>query len=92
MALWQGFPDHDEQVLRSTGVTTTDRFAMTANAFRTPRRLTITIPHGTYEQLLERSDAQGRSLSNLAAYLLESSLFSEPTAYLAPPGRQRIGA
>lgn len=65
---------------------------MTANAFRTPRRLTITIPYGTYEQLLERSDVQGRSLSNLAAYLLESALFTDPPAYQDDPSRRRIGA
>lgn len=46
----------------------------TAPAFRTPRRLSITLPHSTYHELLERSDAEGRSMSNLAAYLLESSL------------------
>jgi len=50
---------------------------MTSNAFRTPRRLTITIPYGTYEQLLDRSDEQGRSLSNLAAYLHESALLRD---------------
>ena len=64
---------------------------MTANAFRTPLRLTITIPYGTYEQLLERSDQQGRSLSSLAAYLLESALFTDRAAYQDDPGRQRIG-
>lgn len=47
---------------------------MTANAFRTPKRVSITIPHCTHQRLLELSDQQGRSLSNLAAYLLESAL------------------
>ncbi len=64
---------------------------MTANAFRTPRRLTITIPYGTYEQLIERSDTQGRSLSNLAAYLLESALFTDRATYQDDPSRRRIG-
>jgi hypothetical protein len=45
-----------------------------APVFRVPHRLTITVPHSTYNQLVERSDAEGRSMSNLAAYLLESSL------------------
>ncbi len=45
-----------------------------APAFRAPRRMTITLPHSTYHGLLERSDDEGRSMSNLAAYLLESSL------------------
>jgi hypothetical protein len=47
-----------------------------ASAHRTvvlkaPRRITITIPHSTFEHLIQRSDEQGRSLSNLAAYMLE---------------------
>jgi len=46
----------------------------TAPAFRAPHRISITLAHNTYQQLLERSDFEGRSLSNLAAYLLETSL------------------
>jgi hypothetical protein len=46
----------------------------TAPAFRAPHRISITLAHNTYQQLLERSDREGRSLSNLAAYLLETSL------------------
>lgn len=38
---------------------------------KSPRRITITIPNITFEHLLRCSDDQGRSLSNLAAYLLE---------------------
>jgi hypothetical protein len=38
---------------------------------KAPRRITITIPHSTFEYLIQRSDEQGRSLSNLAAYMLE---------------------
>jgi hypothetical protein len=45
-----------------------------APAFRYPRRLTITLPQNIYHQLVERSDWEGRSMSNLAAYLLETSL------------------
>ena len=41
--------------------------------FRSPRRISITVSYATYERLLERCDAEGRSLSNLAAYLLETS-------------------
>lgn len=70
---------------------------MTANAFRTPKRVSITIPHCTYQQLLQLSDQQGRSLSNLAAYLLESSLAEEqaPQAHTLRPLqslRQRLQA
>lgn len=43
-------------------------------AFRSPRRITITLPFGAYQRLLERSELEGRSLSNLAAYLLEHAM------------------
>jgi hypothetical protein len=45
-----------------------------ALGFRSPRRITITLPHNAFCALLDRSDVEGRSLSNLAAYLIESSL------------------
>jgi hypothetical protein len=38
---------------------------------RSPKRLTITIPFSTFEKIISRSNEEGRSLSNLAAYLLE---------------------
>jgi hypothetical protein len=41
---------------------------------RAPKRISITLPMRPYEQLLKRSDWEGRSLSNLAAYLLEKAL------------------
>jgi len=40
-------------------------------AFKSPKRITITIPHSAYEHLLKQSDYEGRSLSNLAAFILE---------------------
>ena len=43
-------------------------------AFRSPKRITVTLPQGAYQQLLDRSDQEGRSLSNLAAFLLETAL------------------
>ena len=43
-------------------------------AFRSSQRLTITVPQATLEALANRSSSEGRSLSNLAAYLLEASL------------------
>lgn len=43
-------------------------------AFRSPRRVTITLPFATYTELQQRADDEGRSLSNLAAFLLETSL------------------
>lgn len=39
--------------------------------FRRPQRLTITVPWNLYDILVQRSDQQGRSLSNLACYWLE---------------------
>ena len=41
---------------------------------RRPRRVTATMPAALHEQLLRRSDEEGRSLSNLIAYLLELAL------------------
>ena len=43
---------------------------------RSPRRVTITVPYALYCELLARSDQQGRSLSNLAAFLLEAAISS----------------
>lgn len=43
-------------------------------AFRNPKRITITIPFHAFHTLQERSDDEGRSLSNLASYLLETAL------------------
>jgi len=53
--------------------------------FRKPQRISITVNHRLYELLLESSDLQGRSVSNLAAFLLESALehnqTPQPVAY-----------
>ena len=43
-------------------------------AFRSPKRITITLPYDAYQRLQERCDREGRSLSNLAAFLLENAL------------------
>jgi len=40
---------------------------------RSPRRVTITLPWALYRWLQQRSDQEGRSLSNLAAHLLETA-------------------
>jgi hypothetical protein len=39
-----------------------------------PRRITVTIPSKLYQYLVDRSDREGRSLSNLVAFLLETEL------------------
>lgn len=46
----------------------------TATAFRSPKRVSITVSHAVAERLQSRSDEEGRSTSNLAAYLLEVAL------------------
>ena len=39
-----------------------------------PQRITTTVPAITLRKLLKRSVSEGRSVSNLTAYLLEQSL------------------
>ena len=41
---------------------------------RKPVRLSITVPHSTYCRLVQQASHQGRSLSNLAAHLLDVGL------------------
>jgi len=38
------------------------------------KRITITLNHSLYTKLLERSNREGRSISNLASYLLQHDL------------------
>jgi len=52
-----------------------DKPAHFPNIFRKPVRVTVTLPHNIYLHLKTRSDEEGRSLSNLAAFLLEKSLY-----------------
>lgn len=52
---------------------------------RRPRRLTITLNAHIHEALRSRSRQEGRSVSNLCAYLLEVSV-SRPSP---PPGLAR---
>jgi hypothetical protein len=39
-----------------------------------PKRITITVNHSLHTKLVERSSSEGRSISNLASYLLEREL------------------
>jgi hypothetical protein len=48
--------------------------ALNAYSLRSPKRITITVPHSTFEKMVGRSNEQGRSLSNLAAFILEQGL------------------
>lgn len=47
-------------------------------AFLKPNRLSVTVPFSLYAALERRATMEGRSLSNLAAYLLENSLGGPP--------------
>jgi len=44
-----------------------------ARAKRRPLRISATISGALYERLQERATAEGRSISNLASFLLESA-------------------
>ena len=43
-------------------------------ASRSPKWVTITLPYSTLEMLVKRSNEEGRSLSNLAAFILEQGI------------------
>lgn len=45
---------------------------------RAPQRVTITLNYASYKGLERRSAAQGRSMSNLAAFILENALTRDP--------------
>ncbi|NDC15434.1 MAG: hypothetical protein EBZ76_09790 [Synechococcaceae bacterium WB9_2_170] len=49
----------------------------TTTTVRSSQRITITLPTKICEALAQRSQQEGRSLSNLAAFLLESCLTKE---------------
>ena len=48
----------------------------TSSIFLSPKRITITVSAMTAKKLWKRSAEEGRSLSNLAAYILEQALAS----------------
>jgi len=60
-----------------------DRFLMLQ---RQPRRITITLSYHVHEALLDRSEEEGRSVSNLCAFLLEESLRHAQGLPKAPAG------
>jgi len=59
-----------------------------SSRFRAPQRISITLPQHVFEALIDRSAEEGRSLSNLSAYLLECSLQLDPDT--RPGGLQRM--
>ena len=50
---------------------------MTNPLFRSPQRISITVPYQIWNSLVKRSNREGRSISNLAAFLLEAALEQE---------------
>lgn len=47
---------------------------MLSPLFRKPKRISITISYRLYSELVERSLREGRSISNLASFLLEDEI------------------
>jgi hypothetical protein len=65
-------PSHGQSTSPSPAeATMNDRLRMLQ---RQPRRITITLSFHVHEALLTRSEEEGRSVSNLCAYLLEDAL------------------
>jgi macrodomain Ter protein organizer (MatP/YcbG family) len=54
-----------------------DAPALLSKQSRGPRRVSVTLSYRTFQALEERSRREGRSLSNLAAFLLEKGLEEE---------------
>lgn len=52
--------------------------AMTAQQFRKPQGLTITVSWVVFERLAKRANHEGRSMSNLSSYILERHLCDDP--------------
>jgi len=50
-----------------------------------PVRITITVSHALYDYLGQRSQEEGRSLSNLAAFLLEDTVEEASLRNRTPP-------
>jgi hypothetical protein len=51
-----------------------DRTQGSEHIIRSPKRISITIPHSMYQKIVERSIQEGRSLSNLASFILERGI------------------
>lgn len=51
---------------------------------RQPRRISITLSYHVHEALLTRSEEEGRSVSNLCAFLLEDALRDQRRNLMTP--------
>lgn len=56
---------------------TSETKKLATTTVRSSQRITITLPSVIFDALAKRSQQEGRSLSNLAAFLLESCLTKE---------------
>ncbi len=54
-----------------------------------PVRITITVSQSVYDYLGQRSQEEGRSMSNLAAFILENTAQEESSTFRHVPSRQR---
>ena len=63
-----------------------------AIATRRPQRITITVPWSLYNALVQASDLQGRSLSNLACYWLEQQSTAQVQAACPPQIHKQAAA
>ena len=63
---------------------------MASQRFRAPVRVSATIPWITYERLIAQSQDEGRSISNLAAFLIESALQGRLPCVPAPALPRRV--
>lgn len=53
---------------------------------RQPKRISITLSYHVHETLLTRSEEEGRSVSNLCAFLLEDALRDQQRSLIQQPG------
>lgn len=58
---------------------------------RQPKRISITLSYHVHEALLTRSEEEGRSVSNLCAFLLEDALRDHQRNLVPPPGNAASG-
>jgi hypothetical protein len=58
---------------------------------RQPKRISITLSYHVHEALLTRSEEEGRSVSNLCAFLLEDALRDQQRSLISQPGANGSG-
>ena len=58
---------------------------------RQPKRISITLSYHVHEALLTRSEEEGRSVSNLCAFLLEDALRDHQRNLIQTPGAHPSG-